>query len=292
MLSILRIALVALALPALPAMAAAAPAMWEVSDGDSKVWLFGSMHILPPGVDWQTPLLDTTVAKSELVYFEADVGPWGVLGALIWGLKMGFNTATDPWLPTLTPEQSAKLTAAITPLGLTLEQIGGYEPWLAEQVIEQKALDKAGTGTGGTMHLGPDAVLEEQLPKERKAYFETVALQLNLMSSVPRSEQIDSLLNSLDQFDGTSLDLSSMAQQWSTGDLDGLGKTFAVDPLLDGPLAEILLFGRNRNWVPIIEDMLAQNHEDLVVVGAAHLVGDGSVIDLLGKAGFTVTRIQ
>ena len=289
----LKAAIAALILTALPASALAAPAMWEVSDGDSKVWLFGSMHLVPPGTEWRTPLFDATVAKAETVYFEADVGPWGIMGALIWSLKMGFNNARDPWLPTLTPEQTAKLATAITPLGLTPQQLGSYEPWLAEQVIEQKAVDKAGTDAGGgDMALGPDALLENELPKEKKAYFETVVQQLNLMGAAPRSEQIAGLMNSLDQLGGASTEMAGMARQWSGGDLDGLGKTVADDPMVKGALGETMLFGRNRNWVPVIEQMLAQNHQDLVVVGAAHLIGDGSVADLLSKAGFTVTRIQ
>ena len=38
--------------------------------------------------------------------------------------------------------------------------------------------------------------------------------------------------------------------------------------------------------------MLAQDRENLVIVGAAHLIGDGSVLDLLEKAGYDVERIQ
>ncbi len=283
----------ALILAALPASALAAPAIWEVSDGDSKVWLFGSMHLVPPGTEWRTPLFDQTVAKADQVYFEADVGPWGIMGALIWSVKQGINNARNPWLPLLTEDQKAKLVAAITPLGLSLDQIGAYEPWLAEQIIEQKAVDKAGSDKGsGANVLGPDAILENELPKEKKAYFETVVQQLNLMGSTSREEQIHSLMASLDQLGGAGSDVDKMAVQWSGGDLDALKKTVVDDPMVKGPLGEIMLYGRNRNWIPTIEQMLAQNRQDLIVVGAAHLIGEGSVTDLLGKAGFTVTRIQ
>ena len=289
----LKAAIAALIFAALPAAALAAPAMWEVSDGDSKIWLFGSMHLVPPGTEWRTPLFDQTVAKADQVYFEADVGPWGIMGALIWSLKAGFNTAKDPWVPKLTPDQTAKLIAAITPLNLSLQQLGAYEPWLAEQIIEQRAVDKAGTDKGsGANVLGPDAILENELPKEKKAYFETVVQQLNLMGSTSRDEQIASLMASLDQLGGAGSDVDAMAKQWTGGDLDGLSKTVVDDPMVKGPLGEIMLYGRNRNWIPTIEQMLAQNRQDLIVVGAAHLIGDGSVTDLLGKAGFTVTRIQ
>ena len=149
----------------------------------------------------------------------------------------------------------------------------------------------ADAGTGASA-LGPDAVLENELPKEKKAYFETVVQQLKLMGSTSRSEQIASLMSALDKLGTAGGDVDNMARQWAGGDLDGLGKTVGDDPMVKGPLGETMLYGRNRNWIPTIEQMLAQNNQDLIVVGAAHLIGDGSVTDLLSKAGFTVTRIQ
>ena len=55
---------------------------------------------------------------------------------------------------------------------------------------------------------------------------------------------------------------------------------------------ERLIYARNRNWMEPLETMLATNQENLVVVGAAHLIGDGSVLDLLERAGYEVERIQ
>ena len=61
---------------------------------------------------------------------------------------------------------------------------------------------------------------------------------------------------------------------------------------MDETFTKNLLTNRNANWVTAIEGLLKDNHDDLIVVGAGHLAGDGSVVDLLAKAGFTVQRIQ
>ncbi|HTO28872.1 MAG TPA: TraB/GumN family protein, partial [Devosia sp.] len=68
-------------LTALPAWAA--PAMWEIRDDDSAIWLFGSFHVLPEGTIWQTELFDNILAEADRVVFEADVRPAAVaqLGA-------------------------------------------------------------------------------------------------------------------------------------------------------------------------------------------------------------------
>ena len=55
---------------------------------------------------------------------------------------------------------------------------------------------------------------------------------------------------------------------------------------------ERLIYQRNRNWIAPLESMLEQDEEALVIVGAAHLIGDGSVLDLLEEAGYRIERIQ
>ena len=63
------VALLAAAVPA-----NAAPALWQVSDGNSKIWLFGSFHLLPPATEWRTDTFERTMAGADRVYFETDVG--------------------------------------------------------------------------------------------------------------------------------------------------------------------------------------------------------------------------
>jgi len=47
--------------------------------------------------------------------------------------------------------------------------------------------------------------------------------------------------------------------------------------------------GRNRRWVPQIEDCFAQL-KCFVVVGAAHLVGPDGLVRMFQAKGYTVTQ--
>ena len=51
----------------------ASPAMWRLSDEDSDIYLFGTFHLLPPSLDWQTDDLRARLASSDALYLEADV---------------------------------------------------------------------------------------------------------------------------------------------------------------------------------------------------------------------------
>lgn len=279
--------IVAFAIAATPTVVSAAPAIWEVSDSDSKVWLFGSVHVLPPAIAWRTPKLDDLVKQSEQVFFEADIGPLGQLAVIINGIKMGFGQKTD-WLSSLSAEQKDKLTAAITPLGLSVDQLAAFQPWLADAMIQEKVIETLGY----TPSAGVDATLQAELPKERKAYFETVAEQLALLGTDPVDVQTRRLMITVDTVPTLGKEMSDMADAWSSGDVAALAKEMADDPTMDEGFTKNLVTDRNANWLKTIEGLLADNHQDLIVVGAGHLAGDGSVVDLLAKAGFTVQRIQ
>ena len=279
--------IVAFAIAAAPTVVSGAPAIWEVSDSDSKVWLFGSVHVLPPAIAWRTPKLDDLMKQSEQVFFEADIGPLGQLAVIINGIKMGFGQKTD-WLSSLGAEQKDKLTAAITPLGLSVDQLAAFQPWLADAMIQEKVIETLGY----TPSAGVDATLQGELPKERKAYFETVAEQLALLGTDPVDVQTRRLMITVDTVPTLGKEMSDMANAWSSGDVAALAKEMADDPTMDEGFTKNLVTDRNANWLKTIEGLLADNHQDLIVVGAGHLAGDGSVVDLLAKAGFTVQRIQ
>ena len=51
----------------------AAPALWRVSDADSQIYLFGTLHVLSPKAKWRTPLYDQVLADAGTVWFEADM---------------------------------------------------------------------------------------------------------------------------------------------------------------------------------------------------------------------------
>src|SRR5262245_25405209 len=143
MIRLLRIAATAItALVAGPALAE--PAMWEVSDGDSKVWVFGSVHALPADFAWRTALFDEKLILADKVYFEADIGPLGqiALGGKIAALMA--EGADEPWLDRLTYDQRDSLAAGLAGSGFGLAQAAQMPPWLIVVLIEGKILQDTG----------------------------------------------------------------------------------------------------------------------------------------------------
>ena len=84
-----------------------------------------------------------------------------------------------------------------------------------------------------------------------------------------------------------------MVQAWTIGQPEELGAIFTEQMGgYDDGMVERLIDRRNHDWVGQIEEMLADDLAALLVVGAAHLAGDASVVKLLEARGFTSRRVQ
>jgi uncharacterized protein YbaP (TraB family) len=266
----------------------AAPAMWEVRDEDSVIWLFGSFHVLPPDLDWRTPLFDQTLARADKIVFEADVRPqaMGAIGAeaFLRGVYTDGTLLTD----VIDDVAEGKLRAVAEELSLPVGSLLAMRPWFAALTISSGA-----TTAIGYTEVGVEYVLQPELPPERQVYLETGNQQLDVLSSAPDAEQVAMFTATLDEIDGMAKVLDKLTSNWVEGTPERLADLFLDETgSYGGAFLERLIYARNREWIPALQSMLAANDEALVIVGAGHLVGDGSVIDLLERSGYQVVRIQ
>jgi len=277
------IATLGLALPA-----KAEPALWEVRDDDSAIWIFGSFHILPEGAAWRTGLFDSILADADSVVFETDVRPAAVAQvgaeAFVRGVYVDGTMLTDA----LDEATEARLREKAAAINLPMGSILAMRPWMATNTITVQALAAEGFGAEGV-----EFVLQPELPDARLSFLETGQQQLDVLAGAPEDEQLAMLTSTLDQLDGLSKMMDKMLGSWVDGTPEELGDLFLMEMGgFEEAFLERLIYARNRNWIAPLEAMLAEGQENLVIVGAAHLIGDGSVLHLLEQAGYEVERIQ
>jgi uncharacterized protein YbaP (TraB family) len=283
-----RCLLPALATLGLALPAQAAPAMWEVRDDDSAIWLFGSFHILPSDTPWRTELFDTILDDAETVVFEADVRPAAMAQvgaeAFVRGVYADGTLLTDALDEALEARLREKAAAIELPMGSIL----AMRPWMATNTITVQALAVEGYGAQGV-----EFVLQPELTDTRLGFLETGDQQLDVLAGAPEDEQVAMLAATLDELDTLPKLMDKMLDSWVNGTPDELGELFLMEMGgFETAFLDRLIHARNQNWLAPLETMLAENHENLVIVGAAHLIGDGSVLDLLEQAGYAVERIQ
>ncbi|MHA6692847.1 TraB/GumN family protein [Devosia sp. A449] len=273
---------------ALVSPALADPALWEVRDDDSSIWLFGSFHILPEGTEWRTELFDGVLAEADSVVFETDVRPAAIAqmgaNAFARGIYVDGTLLTDVMDEALEAQLRQQAAAMDMPMGMVL----AMRPWMATNTITVQML-----AAHGYQDQGVEFILQPEISEERLGSLETGAEQLEVLAGAPDDEQLAMLQATLDQLDALPKLMDKMKTRWVAGTPEQLADLFLME--LGGfetAFLDRLLYARNQNWLGPIEAMLAENRENLVIVGAAHLIGDGSVLDLLEHAGYQVQRVQ
>jgi uncharacterized protein YbaP (TraB family) len=119
---------------------------------------------------------------------------------------------------------------------------------------------------------------------------ETVEEQMGVFDKIPDSTEADMILEMIRTMDQQRKDLQVMINAYKNEDLQKLANQMSTSPEWKG-FEDVLLVNRNRNWIPTMEAAMQQGTQ-LFAVGAGHLAGKDGVINLLRKAGYTVTPVK
>lgn len=267
----------------------AAPALWQVSDEDSSVWLFGSVHLLRPDTAWRSQTLDKVLSKAERVYFETDLSVEAQMAVMPLTFELGFNRDGRLLSELIGTDLTDRLREAADRYAIPMATLLTMKPWMAATTISTGPLLESGYETAH----GVETVLAAELDEDRLGFLETPAQQLSFLAGGDLDEQIAMLEGTLDTLDVMQSDIDEMVLAWSEGQPEQLGEIFTAQMgSYDQGMVERLIDMRNADWVEQIEVMLARNESALLVVGAAHLAGDSSVVRLLEARGFSGERLQ
>ena len=84
-----------------------------------------------------------------------------------------------------------------------------------------------------------------------------------------------------------------MLNAWRSGDLSDIEYLMTTEMQQTDPSTyDVMFTQRNRDWIPKLEALFGNQEKELVLVGAAHLAGKNSVLDLLKLRGYTVKQVQ
>lgn len=270
---------------ALPARAEAP--MWVVKDADSEMVLFGSVHILPPGLEWRPARLDGALARAEDVWFELPVGPATDQAVSRLAAASGILPSDQSLFKLLPPDDSERLLRLARAYGADPANLARLEPWLAEVALAGAVFAKAGAETSH----GVEAVLNAAAPANaRRRALETPAEQIDLFDQTPMADQIASLNASLIDLETDPDGYIKLVRAWMAGDPAVLDRE-ALAPLraASPTLFRRLVTERNARWTTELDARLKGRGRTVVVVGVGHLVGPDGVPARLRALGYSVT---
>jgi uncharacterized protein len=265
------------------------PLMWVVKDHDSTVYLFGSIHLMKPGTEWQAGKVADAFTKSESLWLElTDMDDQTKMMDLV--RQYGFDPSrkvTDG----LTPEEIAKIEGILTSRNMTLQSVLPMRKWMLSLVLLQ--LESARLGYDPM--TGVDLTLLK-LARERQipvSGFETAEDQMKMLAAGSEEEDLKGLRQMLSEVGQADNTLDRLFNAWKRGDEAGLNAEMnKFDAENDPALYQRLLVDRNAKWVPQIEQILAGKGTVFVAVGGGHLVGKDSVIVMLKARGITAEKVN
>jgi uncharacterized protein YbaP (TraB family) len=272
---------------AVPGAAAARPALWKVSDADTTVWLFGTVHALPKGTGWYDGRIADGFEHSDTLVTEIIDKTPEQMRAVVQASAMlpeGRNLRAM-----MTARQRVAFEQALAANKMPAAALDRYQPWYAAVALATLPLLTSGYDPAS----GVDATLGAKAASLKLAHeaLETPEYQLSLFGSLPMPVQkryLSQVVQNLPKLKG---ELAAIIASWQAGNATRLAKLMNDDE--DDPaLKDKLLLGRNKAWARWISARMAKPGAVFLAVGAGHLAGPGSVQDQLRALGLKAVRVQ
>ena len=285
---VLGLALSCLALSASVSADGPLHALWELHGKHNTVYILGSIHVLRPSDYPLAPAVLNAYGNANSIYMEvnlAEIDSQRLQTELLASARLPEGKT----LPVIMGDARYKHAQALArEVGIDLGIFDAFAPWFAAEAISQLQLQQLGFQP----QSGVEMFFLERARADGKsvAGLETVHDQIALFDALSMDEQAAYLVSSLEEAHDLPKEVDAMVHAWANGDTqwfaDQMKSEIGRDPLL----YDSVLVARNRKWVPKIEALLNEDKNYLVIVGTAHLAGQGSVIALLKKDGIAAAQ--
>ncbi len=282
------------------------PAIWKLSDDDTAIYMFGTIHILPPGFKWRSAALDAIIANADELVLETtdedmDVGGFAAILELLKQTK-GKPDLSDRILP----QNKEKLRIVAEMMELPIAYLDRMPVWMMPFILYY---DMAGE-RGSVNEYGVEMVLERvfaQAGKPVRSIEDGMAV-FRAMGAMDDTVLLKDLNDTLSNWSGKgplygetpddrtdsaeeSADFFASDHDWARGKAEKLSDGLTREDMGDS-FYQILLVDRNTAWAEWLEQRLDQPGNILLAVGAGHFAGDDSVQIMLEKRGLKAERIH
>lgn len=264
--------------------------LWTVNGTHNTVYLLGSIHVLRPGDGGLPAAAEAAYADAEQLVMEIDLDDPASADpvALLQAMQRTALLPEGTSLREVLGRDYASIEDRARLAGVDLAVFDRFAPWLVAVTLMQVELAKRGFAP----EHGIEYSLATRAGEDGKAIagLETAEQQFAAMGGLPLAQQKRFLMMTLEESGQIDSQLDELLGAWRRGDAAALARVLSAEfeefPELYRPLTE----DRNRAWLGRLVDLLDDRDDYLVVVGALHLVGRHSVVELLQQRGYEVVQ--
>jgi uncharacterized protein YbaP (TraB family) len=259
--------------------------LFEITKGDQKLYLGGTIHLLRNS-DFPLPdEFEQAYERAQKLVLETDLQK---ASAPEYGQKMAQSmmyTGGDNLSKALSPDVWKELQAFADERQIPLGQMTMFKPMFVGMVLTITEAQKMGIGQGVDAYFDRKARLENKSLGELESGDELIVSMKKIADTDP-DLTISSTLRDLKKMGAM---MNTMVAHWRKGDIKALDKELAAPMRKEAPgVYQALVVDRNQLWLPRITTMLATEEVELVLVGSLHLSGDDGLLAQLKKQGYKV----
>lgn len=262
--------------------------LWRIKTANNTVYLLGSIHVFKKDSYPLARKIESAYKNSQKIIFETNLDEMNSPAAQARMMSLAGFPEGQTLRQNISPKTYRLFTEQLTASGLPAARFERLRPWMCALTITMVEFQKFGFDA----RYGIDAYFFEKAKQDAKQILalESFEYQLNLFAGMEKGGQEAFLRQTLHDIAIIGEMSAAMEEAWQKGDTGALA-TLLKTGFEDYPdMYDRFIAERNKNWIPRIENLLRSKGNALVIVGAGHLVGEESVVDILRKKSFTVIQ--
>ncbi len=263
--------------------------MWKIRSKTATVYLLGSIHYMKKEAYPLNIAIEDAFSRSNILAVEANVNnPDKLYFSKL--IDNAFYPGEDTLEKHVSRQTYELVTRTFANYGLPMEVLAKERPWFLALTLTALELLKSGFDPA----YGIDMHFLSKAGQKKILELESIEQQVELLSGFSDSEQETFLVHTMKELETMSTETDMLLRAWKTGDARGLESLLAKSAGSDQGMTAVyekILYSRNRSMASRVEDLLRSKDTCFVIVGAAHLVGNKGIVELLRTKGFPVEQM-
>ncbi|MBP9195008.1 MAG: TraB/GumN family protein [Saprospiraceae bacterium] len=266
--------------------------LWEISGPgiQQPSYLYGTIHMIPSDDYFLPKGTLSAIEASQNMVFEIDMKEMSDVSALFGMMGKIFMKDGVTLKTLLTTDEYKLVENHFKDMGLPIFFLERIKPMFLSAFA--------------TSDMNPNSLKDGSIKSYEMEFYEisqdrnmttggleTIDFQVSVFDSIPYKEQAKMLVESLKTLDDDNGELDQLVALYKAQDIDAMVNTMSSESSELAPYEDILLNGRNKNWIPQIIQQ-AKQQSTFFAVGAGHLAGSKGVIHLLRKEGYKVKPVK
>lgn len=274
------------------AQAAADVALWSLQGpSGGRAVLMGTIHLLPEEPVWQSKRVKEAVKAADVLVLEAMMDESNLAQIRTVSMAQGFYPSMQKGLGAQISEaDAARLVTIQERLQMPPGVFERMKPWFAALNMSIAYAMSHGFEPGS----GAEQWLRQQFNRQGRPIgpLESPTAGLKALAAMAPEVQLEMLRAAMAQVEAGEEDITKLHAAWLAGDVEALKALVFAPEQFNPAVHDVVLTQRNANWIAPVLKYLQTPEEELIAVGAAHMVGPGNLIEMLEEAGVTVERLE